>query len=121
MSQQVSVLEMSPQEVRDALVNKRIVLIDVREPQEYGAERIHGALLYPLSTFDPTFLPTDGDRPVVFHCAGGMRSMNAATRKLTVGGKAAHMKGGINAWKAAGLATVRVDPATGQVVDAPTL
>ncbi len=121
MSHPVTVLEMSPQEVREALVNKRIVLIDVREPQEYGAERIHGALLYPLSTFDPAFLPADGDRPVVFHCAGGMRSMQAATRKLAMGGKAAHMKGGINAWKATGLATVRVDPATGQVVDAPTL
>jgi rhodanese-related sulfurtransferase len=121
MSHPVSVLEMSPQEVRDALLHKQIVLVDVREPQEYGAERIHGALLYPLSTFDPAFLPTDGDRQVVFHCAGGMRSMTAATRKLAAGGKAIHMKGGINAWKAAGLPTVRVDPATGQLIDTPAM
>lgn len=119
MSHQVSVVEMSPQEVRHALLNKQIMLVDVREPQEYAAERIHGALLYPLSTFDAAYLPNDGERQVVFHCAGGMRSLNAATRQLAAAGKAAHMKGGMAAWKAAGLPIVRVDPATGQVVDAP--
>ena len=121
MSHPVSVLEMSPEEVRQALLRKQIILVDVREPQEYGTERIHGALLYPLSTFDPAFLPSDADKQVVFHCAGGMRSLTAATRKLAVDGKAAHMKGGINGWKAAGLPTVRVDPATGQVIDTPAM
>ncbi|HVY21787.1 MAG TPA: rhodanese-like domain-containing protein [Steroidobacteraceae bacterium] len=119
MSHPVSVLEMSPQEVHRALINGQVMLVDVREPQEYAAERIHGALLFPLSTFDAAFLPGDDERRVVFHCAGGVRSMNAAMRRLAAYGKAAHMKGGIAAWKAAGLPTVRVDPATGQVVDAP--
>jgi len=109
----------APHEVHDLLKRQQIVLIDVREPAEYAAERIHGALMYPLSTFDPAFLPTDHDRSVVFHCAGGMRSMTAAVQRLTQAGKATHMKGGIAAWKASGFATVRIDPATGRVVDAP--
>jgi rhodanese-related sulfurtransferase len=117
MSHPVSISEMSPQEVHEALARRQIVLVDVREPAEYAAERIHGALLFPLSTFDASALPADKLRPVVFHCAGGMRSLTAATRKLADGGTATHMKGGINAWKAAGLPTVRVDPATGQMVD----
>ena len=29
----------------------------------------------------------------------------------------AHLKGGLMAWKAAGLPTVTIDPATGQVID----
>src|SRR5690606_16583467 len=48
---------MSPQEISGALSRGEIVLIDVREPMEFAAERIHGALLYPLSTFDPADLP----------------------------------------------------------------
>jgi rhodanese-related sulfurtransferase len=32
-----------------------------------------------------------------------------------------NLEGGINAWKAAGLPVIRVDPATGQVVDRGTL
>lgn len=119
MSHKATVTEMSPHEVRDLLKRHQIVLVDVREPAEYAAERIHGALLYPLSTFDAAFLPVDDARPIVFHCAGGMRSMNAAVQRLAQTGKATHMKGGLAAWKAAGLATVRIDPATGQVVDVP--
>jgi rhodanese-related sulfurtransferase len=119
MSHKVTVTELSAHEVHDLLKRQQIMLVDVREPAEYAAERIRGALLYPLSTFDPAFLPNDDARPVLFHCAGGMRSMNAAVQRLTHAGKAAHMKGGIAAWKAAGFSTVRIDPATGQIVDAP--
>ncbi|MGD9841475.1 MAG: rhodanese-like domain-containing protein [Steroidobacteraceae bacterium] len=117
MGQKISVNELSPTEVHDLLARKQIILVDVREPAEYGAERIHGALLYPLSTFDPAFLPADASRPVVFHCAGGMRSLTAATRQLAAGSEATHMKGGIAAWISAGLPTVRVDPATGKIID----
>ena len=47
-----NVVEYEPEEVRDLLAEGKILLIDVREPMEYAAERIPGALLYPLSTFD---------------------------------------------------------------------
>lgn len=85
----------------------KILLIDVREPSEYAAERIAGALLYPLSTFDAATLPDDGARQVVFHCGSGKRSLTAAERRLGAGQKhAAHMGGGIAAWKAAGLPVI---------------
>jgi len=119
MSHKPSVIELSPTQVRDSLARKEILLIDVREPAEYGAERIHGALLYPLSTFDAALLPSDKSLPLVFHCAGGVRSLTAATRRLAISGSASHLKGGLAAWKAAGFPTVRIDPATGEVVDIP--
>jgi len=39
---------LEPTEVARLLKAGKILLIDVREPAEYAAERIHGALLYPL-------------------------------------------------------------------------
>ena len=107
--------DLSPKLVHDRLVRHEIVLIDVREPQEYAAERIHGALLFPLSTFDPVALPLPADRPVVLHCGSGKRSAAAcAAAGVPV---RQHMQGGISAWKAAGLPTVRLEPATGRVLD----
>lgn len=49
-------------EVATLLNAGKLQLIDVREPAEYASERIAGALLYPLSTFDATSLPDDGAR-----------------------------------------------------------
>ena len=99
---------MSPQEIRTALGNREILLVDVREPAEHAADRIEGAVLHPLSTFDPNALPRDAQRPIVFHCLSGMRSAKAykmaAKARLPL---RAHMAGGINAWKQAGLPTVK--------------
>ena len=94
-------------EVSQLLQAGKILLIDVREPSEYASERIAGALLYPLSTFDASMLPDDGPRRVVFHCGSGKRSLTAADRRLGAGQKhVAHMGGGIAAWKEAGLPVI---------------
>jgi rhodanese-related sulfurtransferase len=97
-----SVESLDPEEVAQRLDSGRLLLIDVREPDEYAVERIPGALLYPLSTFDASKLPADGKRRVVFHCGSGKRSLVAAERRLAAGSlRAAHMIGGMAAWKAA--------------------
>jgi rhodanese-related sulfurtransferase len=105
-------------QVRDALEKGEIILIDVREPTEYAAERIHGALLFPLSTFDPKALPDNEGKQILFQCGSGKRS-ETAFRKAQAAGVAArgHLGGGIGAWKAAGLPTVTVDPETGDLRD----
>ncbi len=107
---------LDPADVARRLAERAIILIDVREPSEYAAERIHGALLFPLSTFDPKALPEPGGRGIVFSCGSGMRSAKAmglaADAGLTVAG---HLAGGLMAWKAAGLPTISVNPATGQL------
>ena len=98
---------LNPAEVARLLRAGKLLLIDVREPTEYASERIAGALLYPISTFDATALPDDGSRRVVFHCGSGKRSLAAAERRLAAGqAHAAHMGGGIAAWKAAGLPVI---------------
>lgn len=112
--------DLSPQELQAELDAGRVLLVDVREPSEYEAERIPGALLFPLSTFDATRLPPDGDRRIVFQCGSGKRSAAAAGQRLAAGApRTAHLAGGIGAWKAAGLPVIVLDPATGQPVLRP--
>lgn len=109
--------ELAPAEVKQLFDAGEILLVDVREPPEYEAERIPGAVLFPLSTFDAKALPPDQPRRVVFHCGSGKRSAAAAAQRLLAGvGEVAHMSGGIEAWKQARLPVIRLDPATGQPV-----
>ena len=97
---------LAPQEVADGMKEGRILLIDVREPNETAIERIPGALLVPLSTFDPAELPDPAGRSVVFSCASGIRSLKAAEIAQAAGlPHRAHLAGGLKAWKAAGLPT----------------
>lgn len=111
----MKLIDLEPEDVALRLKEEAIVLIDVREPAEYAAERIHGALLYPLSTFDPHALPDPGSRQIVIHCGSGKRSAMAVKRCQDAGLACdSHMKGGLEAWKAAGMPTITIDPATGK-------
>jgi rhodanese-related sulfurtransferase len=102
-----SIETLEPAAVSLLLNAGKVLLIDVREPAEYASERIPGAFLYPLSTFDATAIPADRPRRVVFHCGSGKRSLAAAEKCLAAGrSHAKHMGGGIAAWKAAGLPVV---------------
>jgi len=103
----MTIQDIDPHDVARRLAEHSIVLIDVREPQEFAAERISGALLFPLSSFDPATLPDGDKREIVFHCGSGIRSAKAVSACEAVGIPCdLHMKGGIQAWKAAGLPTI---------------
>jgi rhodanese-related sulfurtransferase len=98
------VRDVTPEELAEGLAADKILLIDVREPNETARERIVGALLAPLSQFDPVDLPDPNGRVVVFTCASGIRSIKAAEIAQAAGlAFDAHLAGGIKAWKAAGL------------------
>jgi rhodanese-related sulfurtransferase len=85
------------------------VLIDVREVAEYAAERIPGALLSPLSTFDPQKLAALRGKRVILSCLAGGRSMRAAQALAPVVGaeNVVNLAGGLGAWKSAGLPVQR--------------
>ena len=100
--------DLTPAEVKAGLDANRILLIDVREPAEFGAERITGALNVPLSSLDPAALPDAGDKTIVLQCAGGKRSAMAVDRCRKAGQLVeTHLAGGLAAWKASGLPTIR--------------
>ncbi|WP_374453855.1 rhodanese-like domain-containing protein [Phenylobacterium sp.] len=99
--------DLTPQQVKTALDAHEILLIDVREPDEFAAEKIEGALNVPLSSFNPAALPDAGGKTVVLQCAGGKRSAMAVDhcRKANQAIET-HLAGGLAAWKAAGLPTI---------------
>ncbi len=110
--------DLTPAELHALMQKGDALLIDVREPDEYAAMRIHGALNFPLSTFDPQALPDHAGRTVVFQCGSGKRSATAVQRCQAAGlGFDAHLAGGIMAWRGAGLPTITHDAATGAVID----
>ena len=110
----------SPEEVKALFDRNEIVLIDVRTSVEYAFEHIAGAMLFPMSSFDPAKLPTQESKRIVFHCGSGIRSKKIAERCAAAGvTKLAHMEGGFGAWKAAKLPYLAVDPASGATVSKP--
>ncbi|MCP2679789.1 rhodanese-like domain-containing protein [Maricaulaceae bacterium NA33B04] len=106
----------TPQQTAEALDAGEIILVDVREAGEYHEARIPGALLLPLSTFDPAALPVGQGRKVVLHCKAGGRSAKAIEACQAAGVDVdTHMMGGIGEWIAAGLPYFQFDPASGQM------
>lgn len=107
----LEILEVEPREVAAWLTSSEAVLVDVREPDEHAHERIEGAASMPLSSFNPERLDavTSRGARIVFHCKGGKRSAEAARLTIAAGSarQVASLKGGIDAWKAAGLPTRR--------------
>jgi len=102
---QCTLIELEPFEVSARMARGEIILVDVREPNETAAESIPGAILMPLSRFDPAALPKG---EVVLTCLGGKRSAMALARCRTAGvAVKTHMRGGLTAWKTAGLPTTR--------------
>ena len=100
-----NILHLSPADVAQHLQKGGTHLIDVREPAEHAAERIEGATLHPLSSFDPAKLPAG---EIIFHCGSGKRSQTAIELCRAAGlAHHAHLAGGVQAWKLAGMPTKR--------------
>lgn len=81
------------------------LVIDVREPYEYVRGHIPGAVLRPLSAFDPGDLPApENGQRIVLHCAVGVRCGHAAMALVRADhpGPIHRIDGGISAWQAIG-------------------
>jgi rhodanese-related sulfurtransferase len=97
---------LTPQEVAQGLAEGRILLVDVREPNEVAVESYPQALVVPMSQFDPAAIPDPAGKEVVFACRSGRRSVTASLAAQEAGFPyVSHLAGGILAWKAAGLPT----------------
>jgi SulP family sulfate permease len=82
------------------------LVIDVREPREHNQERIIGSELKSLPTLPQSMTGILRHRPLVLVCRSGRRSVRAAAVLHDSGFKEISiLKGGLIAWKAAGLLT----------------
>ena len=81
-----------------------VVLIDVREQDEWDAGHIAGATLIPSSQLQSRWQEIPTDKTVIVYCRSGNRS-NVATDFLKQQGltNVHNMTGGVIAWEAAGL------------------
>ncbi len=85
--------------------NDKLVLIDVREQDEWAQGRIEGSLHLSRGFLElqiESFVP-ERNRPIAITCAGGVRSLLAARSLQEMGySNVASVAGGFNGWKNAG-------------------
>jgi rhodanese-related sulfurtransferase len=97
--------EVTPKDVQGMLGEKRdVVLLDVREPNEWNLGHLPGAMHIPRGTLEGKVeqqLPRD--REIVVYCAGGSRSALAADTLRQMGYEnVASMSGGWREWVGSG-------------------
>jgi rhodanese-related sulfurtransferase len=98
-----NVHDLAPEDVARGLADGKILLVDVREPNETAVERYPDAFYLPMSEFDPAAIP---DPEVVFACRSGNRSVTASLMAQAAGlPYDSHLAGGMLAWKSLGLPT----------------
>ena len=102
------VIEIDPAVVAGWLADGEVLLVDVREDEEWAEERIHGAVLSPMSDFEADLFPTAPGKRLVVMCKVGKRSAAIARKMLQHGAFPVYnLAGGLNAWKESDLPTVR--------------
>jgi phage shock protein E len=105
------IVECSAEELSGLLAaDERPLLVDVREPDEYAAGHLPGAVSLPRGVLEFRLpdISSDPDRLIVCYCGSGGRSALAADSLLRIGyRRVLSLAGGIQAWGAAGGSSVR--------------
>lgn len=101
-----------PPEAAGLLERGEAVALDVRNPGEWQAGRIPGALHVPLGELQRRAGEIPADRRMIAVCRSGSRSGAAASALSKAGYQAENLSGGMKAWHRAGLP---MDPPGGRV------
>jgi rhodanese-related sulfurtransferase len=95
-------LEVSTDETAQALGDGRAQVVDVREPYEREAGHVPGSRHIELVQLAGAAQTLDPERPVIFVCRVGSRSLMAAQAFRRAGYDARSMAGGMERWSAEG-------------------
>ena len=96
----MSVPEITPDELASRIGG--VVLVDVRQPDEYEAAHVRSAHLIPLDTLPDRIGEVPTDQEVFVMCRSGGRSAVASEFLVGHGISAVNLVGGILAWVEAG-------------------
>ena len=88
--------------------DSNLLIIDVRNRDEYNTEHLRGAKNIPIDQFEKRLSKLPRDKDIIVYCNTGARSIRAI-RQLEVAGftRLYHMHQGIRGWKKADYPTVR--------------
>jgi len=78
-------------------------ILDVRQPDEYKAGHIPGAVLIPLNDLGSRIKELPKDREILCVCRSGSRSAAAHRQLQNAGFTSFNLSGGMIAWQHAGL------------------
>lgn len=92
-----------PEQLAAGIESGDLKLIDVRSDEEWKSGRIAQAEHRFLGRLPDHLATINGGKPIVTQCLGGGRSAIAASLLQAAGQRVINMKGGFNAWAAAGL------------------
>ena len=93
-------------EFAELTADPNVVILDVRKADEFAEGHIAGAMF--IDQFQSDFMEQakaklPKDKTIAVYCRSGRRSANAAGKLADVGYKCVNLKGGIIAWKEAGM------------------
>ncbi|HEL1619035.1 TPA: rhodanese-like domain-containing protein [Streptococcus suis] len=96
LENQEQTLIMSAAELLDLMQTESVQLLDVRDPEEYSAGHIDGAINCPMDKIDTFDGPVDQHYLLI--CKSGKRSKLAKEILSSKGFKANDIAGGMDAW-----------------------
>jgi rhodanese-related sulfurtransferase len=104
----MSIQNVDAKTLKGWLDRNEAMLVDVREPAEYASEHIPGAILLPLARVGKAALPPSQGKKLAVQCLKGGRGRTACEKLLAEdpGLEIWNLEGGIEAWRAAGFASV---------------
>jgi rhodanese-related sulfurtransferase len=91
-------IELTPEQTQRALADGSAQVVDVREPYEWETGRIEGARHIEIERLASQAETIDRERPVIFQCRVGARSLMAAQAFRRAGFRASSMAGGLERW-----------------------
>ncbi|MEP6696957.1 MAG: rhodanese-like domain-containing protein [Pseudonocardiales bacterium] len=106
--------DIAPAEAAALAAGGEVVLLDVREPDEWAAGHAAAATHLPLGQLRADSLTNE--TVIVAVCRSGHRSGQAAAALRSVGFEARNLIGGMQAWARAGLPVLRDDGTPGTVI-----
>jgi len=92
-------IEISATQLHRKLKTDPVMLVDIREPEEWAIGHIDGAVLIPLGSLPHRLSEVDNNCEIIAYCRSGVRSLHALELLHNAGYPSAkHLRGGILAW-----------------------